>query len=58
MRKLGMVPNEGPVLAQALADFDTLFTEPLSQDHIIALSALLSSSLPPAQAIEMLSACG
>lgn len=55
MRKLGMAPEEGPVPAQALVDFEALFSEPLSQDHIIAISALFSNSLPPAQAAVMLS---
>lgn len=58
IRKLGLAPEEGLVPAQALADFDALFNEPLCHDRIIALSVLFSNSLPPAQAAEMLSAYG
>uniref|UniRef100_A0A0E0KDH3 Uncharacterized protein n=1 Tax=Oryza punctata TaxID=4537 RepID=A0A0E0KDH3_ORYPU len=46
MRKLGLVPEKGPISAEAVAAYNTLFSKPLSQDHVIALSSLFSSSLP------------
>ncbi|KAF2908456.1 hypothetical protein DAI22_12g185801 [Oryza sativa Japonica Group] len=58
MRKLGLVPERGPVTAEAVAAYNALFSKPLSQEHIIALSSLFSSSLPPAKAAEELVVCG
>ncbi|BAT16354.1 Os12g0217600 [Oryza sativa Japonica Group] len=50
MRKLGLVPEKGHVLAEAVTAYNALFSQPLPLDHAIALSSLFPSSLPPTQA--------
>uniref|UniRef100_A0A0E0FAJ8 Uncharacterized protein n=1 Tax=Oryza meridionalis TaxID=40149 RepID=A0A0E0FAJ8_9ORYZ len=50
MRKLGLMPEKGHVLAEAVAAYNALFSQPLPPDHAMALSSLFPSSLPPTQA--------
>ncbi|BAT16375.1 Os12g0221100 [Oryza sativa Japonica Group] len=52
MHKLGLVPKKGPVLAEAVATYNALFSQPLPPDHAMALSSLFPSSLHPTHRLE------